>query len=82
MTVADLIAALQALPQDHHVVMPSYTSLDFVALTGPILDVVMPSQAGSWQLCDCEDNGAVTVVRLLGVGESDDRAERPKPLTY
>ena len=81
MTVADLIAALQTLPQDHQVVMPSNMSLDFVALTGPILDVAMPAQAGGWQLCDYEDDGVVTVVRLLGSDEIDDRAERPRPPT-
>lgn len=79
MTVADLIVALQALPQDVQVVMASHVSPDFVAPVAAILDVVAPARDAGWQLCDYDDDGAVTVVRIMGVGEIDDRAERPNP---
>lgn len=82
MTVAELIAALQALPQELQVVMASHVSPDFVAPVAPILDVVASGRDRGWELCDYEDDGAITVVRILGVGEIDDRAERPKPPTH
>ena len=82
MTVADLIRALQALPPDLPVLMPSHQSPDFVPPLGAILDTMAPSLSGGWELCDYEDEGITTVARLLAVGEVDERAERPKPATH
>lgn len=79
MTVAQLIVALQALPPDLQVIIPSNQTADFVSPVEPILDTVMPAPGTAWQLCDYDDDGVVTVVRLLGLDEVDDRAARPKP---
>lgn len=82
MTVAELIIALRALPQELQVVMASHVSPDFVAPVAPVLDVVARGRDAGWQLCDYDDDGAITVVRILGVGEFDDRDQRPKQPTH
>lgn len=79
MNVRDLIEALRALDPELPVIIPG--AVDFVTLDHVFLDVVAPVQDGALQLCDYGDDGCMTVARLFGDGEYDDRDERPKPPT-
>jgi len=81
MKVRDLIAALQALDPELPVMMPSHLEADFASIDQVMLDVMSPSKYAGFELCDYEDEGCMTVVRLFENGEYDDRNERPKPPT-
>lgn len=78
MRVRDLISALSHLDPDLLVIIPDL-SQEFTSPDRVVLDVVAPCPDGDLQLCDYEDDGAMTVARLMGPGEHDDRDERPKP---
>ena len=79
MNVRQLIEALSAIDPELPVIIPG--NVDFVTLEHVFLDVVSPVQDGGLQLCDYDDEGCMTVARLFGAGEYDDRDERPKPTT-
>lgn len=79
MNVRQLIEALSALDPDLPVIIPG--PLDFVTVEQVFLDVVAPERDGALQLCDYDDDGCMTIARLFGTGEFDDRDERPKPPT-
>jgi len=75
MKVRELIQALGELDPNLEVLMPS-TVADHGGIESVTLDLASRSH-GDLQLCYDDDDGAIQVVRLVGVGEWHDTPTNP-----
>ena len=81
MNVRQLIEALSALDPELPVIMPSRGHADFSFIDQVILDVATQSEQWGLGVCDYDDDGCFTVVRLYEDDDGDHPDKRPKPLT-